>query len=435
MLLVVLFLSASANQQFMFENIPKTHRVQKGLSQDTDSKVQILDAKGWSGEVVINENTGSSTFFWMWQKLGSSIENDTVPLMIFLTGGPGCSGENENLGQFGPIEIDLDLNPIKRNTTWSDLVHILFIDYPLDAGYSFAASSQDLVNTTSQATVHLYKFLSIITKKYPVWFRREVYIFGYSYAGHYIPDIAYKLLFDNHENLPIKLTKVAIGDPWVDPLSQADAYSEFSYAASLIDEHQRSEISQMEQNSKSQISVGNYLSANSIDSMIQERLDRYSGGVNLMNIRMYRDYNPGIHAKWLELNSTKALLHVPQHVEWVYCSDKVSHDFREDIMMSYRDYLEKVLEKVPVMIYGGQDDLLVSNVGVDAMIHSMSWYGQKYFQKAQRGVWKVQNSVAGYYKKAGNLVRVWVNKAGHLVPYDQPENAYDMVKRFINEEW
>jgi carboxypeptidase C (cathepsin A) len=33
-----------------------------------------------------------------------------------------------------------------------------------------------------------------------------------------------------------------------------------------------------------------------------------------------------------------------------------------------------------------------------------------------------------------NFYFVTVYKAGHLVPHDAPESAYDMIKRFINRE-
>ena len=38
---------------------------------------------------------------------------------------------------------------------------------------------------------------------------------------------------------------------------------------------------------------------------------------------------------------------------------------------------------------------------------------------------------AGYVRQTGNFVQVVIRDAGHMVPTDQPERAYDMISRFI----
>jgi len=51
-----------------------------------------------------------------------------------------------------------------------------------------------------------------------------LYFFGESFAGHWIPGIAYKILTQNRQpNPPYKfnLKGVGIGDPWTDPISQS----------------------------------------------------------------------------------------------------------------------------------------------------------------------------------------------------------------------
>jgi len=40
-------------------------------------------------------------------------------------------------------------------------------------------------------------------------------------------------------------------------------------------------------------------------------------------------------------------------------------------------------------------------------------------------------TVVGYNKSAGNLEFKTINKAGHMVPMDQPQSAWQMVTDFI----
>ena len=50
---------------------------------------------------------------------------------------------------------------------------------------------------------------------------------------------------------------------------------------------------------------------------------------------------------------------------------------------------------------------------------------------APRKIWRVENQVAGYVREAKNLLQVMVRNAGHILPYDQPKWAFDMIQRFI----
>lgn len=42
----------------------------------------------------------------------------------------------------------------------------------------------------------------------------------------------------------------------------------------------------------------------------------------------------------------------------------------------------------------------------------------------------VGNDLAGYSKQVGNFTQVLVRNAGHMVPYDQPKWAFDLITRF-----
>jgi len=52
-------------------------------------------------------------------------------------------------------------------------------------------------------------------------------------------------------------------------------------------------------------------------------------------------------------------------------------------------------------------------------------------------VWTVNNKVQGWAKTYGNLWFVLVNKAGHMVPTDNPSAAFSMMGHFItnNRNW
>ncbi len=55
----------------------------------------------------------------------------------------------------------------------------------------------------------------------------------------------------------------------------------------------------------------------------------------------------------------------------------------------------------------------------------------------RKQIWKVTPGdveVAGYFRQVGDFYQVIVRNAGHILPYDQPKVALDMIKRFINNK-
>ena len=109
---------------------------------------------------------------------------------------------------------------------------MLYIDNPFGAGYSFAASDEDYVTTEEQMADNLYFMLQTLAAKHPFWFTREFYITGESYAGKYIPSIAYKILQEAPPN--INLAGIAIEDGWTDPYWQDTKVGMYAYSVGLI---------------------------------------------------------------------------------------------------------------------------------------------------------------------------------------------------------
>jgi len=66
---------------------------------------------------------------------------------------------------------------------------------------------------------------------------RDFFITGESYAGHYIPAIAYHFVEEVPAGaLGLNFKGIAIGNGWVDPYEQYPQYAEFAYENQLVDE-------------------------------------------------------------------------------------------------------------------------------------------------------------------------------------------------------
>ena len=103
-----------------------------------------------------------------------------------------------------------------------------------------------------------------------------------------------------------------------------------------------------------------------------------------------------------------------------------------DFMMNEVPLVEYCLaKKLPLLIYNGQNDIIVETPGTMRWVEQISYADSATFRKTLFQTWKIKGKVAGSVKKAGLLEFRIVNNAGHLVPMDQGENALEMVKQFV----
>ena len=83
------------------------------------------------------------------------------------------------------------------------------------------------------------------------------------------------------------------------------------------------------------------------------------------------------------------------------------------------------------MIYSGQLDVIIPFPQTEHFLNELEWSGKYIYAMTPRKIWKVEGEVAGYARKAKNLIQLMVRNAGHILPYDQPKWAFDMIQRFV----
>jgi len=68
---------------------------------------------------------GDDLFYWLMRSRG---DKDNDPLVIWLTGGPGCASELAVMYENGPWKINDDLSLRKNPYSWNSHANIVFID-------------------------------------------------------------------------------------------------------------------------------------------------------------------------------------------------------------------------------------------------------------------------------------------------------------------
>ena len=114
---------------------------------------------------------------------------------------------------------------------------------------------------------------------------------------------------------------------------------------------------------------------------------------------------------------------------------KVEQHLLNDVMDSVKPWIEELLnfKEYRIMIYNGLMDVIIAWPLTENFITSMKgWKDRNDFINQERTKWRAGagGQLAGYAKQVGNFTQVLIRNAGHMVPYDQPKAAFDMINRF-----
>lgn len=240
----------------------------------------------------------------------------------------------------------------------------------------------------------------------------------------------------------IPLKGVAIGDGWIDPVKQMEGYPAQMFNLGLADANQRQVIQDYCDQAIAFINKGEMLKAFNVwDEMLNGDVFPYPNFFH--NITGSNDYdnfmrtNPPenfeYYATFLNLASTRKSLHVgntPYGTNATDCEIHLLRDFHATMVPR----LQVLLESYKVLIYSGQLDIIIGAPLTELFLPEVEWSGQHAYKKAERKIWRVDPAdadVAGYVRVVGNFTQSIVRGAGHIVPADQPERAFDMINRFV----
>lgn len=87
----------------------------------------------------------------------AAVPVDQIPLVVWLTGGPGCSSSLALLTENGPCTVNDDGKTTALNAhSWTESAHVLWLDQPANVGYSYG---QDNDTNEEMISEDAYYFL------------------------------------------------------------------------------------------------------------------------------------------------------------------------------------------------------------------------------------------------------------------------------------
>jgi len=409
--------------------------------------------KSESGYIKVDGTRDAHLFYWYFE---SRDKPSTDPFVLWLTGGPGCSSQIALFEELGPYEVDPKnyTNLIRTKYSWSDHTNLIFVDQPVNTGYSYSNDAKDTVHTETEVGEDMYKFLLEFLKMHPELQDNDFFVTGESYAGHYVPAVGSRIVAGNKEGSQktINLKGVAIGNGLVNPEVQYPAYADFALQNDLIDQDFYDKMTSVYPTcdklikackiSKFACTAAVIECQATVVSPILAEASRTKFGGKQMNVYDIREpcgtpplcYDFSAADSFLTDPTMMENLGVRKGQKWEECNMEVHSALMGDWMANLEAVIPGMLASgVKVMVYAGDKDFICNWVGNQQWVQKMQWPGQEEFNAKTMATWTADGAseASGEFVHHAGLTFVRVYNAGHMVPMNQPEASLDMLNHFV----
>lgn len=404
--------------------------------------------KQYSGYLDDNEND-KHLFYWFFESRNDP-END--PVVLWLNGGPGCSSLTGLFLELGPSRINEKLELVSNPFSWNANASVIFLDQPVNVGYSYSSSS---ISNTVAAGKDVYALLTLFFEQFPEYAHQDFHIAGESYAGHYIPVFASEI--SSHKKTNINLKSVLIGNGLTDGLTQYQHYRPMACGdggwPAVLD---KQSCEAMDNSLPRCLSlIQNCYDSESVWSCVpasiycnNAMLAPYQRtGQNVYDVRgKCKDSSNlcypelGWISKWL--NNKQVMKALGVEVDgYDSCNFDINRNFlfQGDWMQPFHRLIPGLIEKFPVLVYAGDADFICNWLGNKAWTEALEYPEHEKYKAAETKDLRLDGTKKGRkigdVKSHGNFTFMRIHAAGHMVPLDQPEASLEFFNRWLAKEW
>ncbi|KAI5006325.1 hypothetical protein ZWY2020_033568 [Hordeum vulgare] len=453
-------------------------RQQADLVQALPGQPAGLGVRQFSGYVTVNQTHGRALFYWFFE---ATHDVSNKPLVLWLNGGPGCSSLGYGaLEELGPLLIQKGTPELRLNPdAWNKEANLLFLEQPAGVGFSYTNTTADLERFGDDLAAHdAYTFLVNWFERFPQFKGHDFYIAGESYAGHYVPHLAEKIVEQNkkvHKSKHINFKGFMIGNAAIDEASDNRGMVDYAWDHAIISDElydainknckfdqagNSSDFSSSGQNPSNaacdRAMDGFYEAFDHIDiyslytpactasagtaGQLPRRLHRPSTSTQSDNSRhlrpRYNSYDPCLDnyaAEYLNRRDVQDAMHanttgnIPY--AWTACSDPLFQHWKDSPASTLPVIKRMVDAGLRVWVYSGDTD---ARVPVSSTRQALRKLGLKTLKQWRE--WFTSDQVGGYQVDYDGLTFVTIRGAGHMVPTVTPVHARQLFAHFLADK-
>ncbi|KAF9873176.1 serine carboxypeptidase [Colletotrichum karsti] len=429
-----------------------------------------------------NNDTSEKLYFWFFPSENQQTEKE---ILIWLTGGPGCSSTGELLSENGPMLWQPGMfKPVKNRWSWHRITNVVWIDQPVGTGFSTGApTAKDEFDVARQFLSFWRNFIDTFDMK-----GFKVYVTGSSYSGMYCPYIASAMIDSNDkdyfnvggmqifdgtyslDSIGEEIPALSFADRWEHVFAFNDTFRK-----TLVDVNEKCGYAEYMRKylvfppSGPQPAVPPGVDMNGevkkecdIWTMIGEAAEQLNPCFSVYTITegcplkfdplgfsdgsMYRPKGAG--PVYFNREDVKRAINAPVDKEWKFCTDtNVFFNGTDNSVMDgpgSQPVLPNVIDKTRnvILAHGTRDYVLIDD-GTLLTIQNLTWGGQMGFQSKPSSPLYIpyhSNDNPEAYAGAGvmgtvhserGLTYLAVAHSGHFVAMDTPSLAFRSVEVLV----
>ncbi|XP_024011871.1 serine carboxypeptidase-like 7 isoform X3 [Eutrema salsugineum] len=420
------------------------------LLHHVDSASIIRSLPGFEGPLPFELETGyigvgeaeEVQLFYYFIKSERNPEED--PLLLWLSGGPGCSSLSgllyENVKIAGPVTIKMDgysggiPSLVSTTYSWTKIANMIYLDQPVGSGFSYSKTPllDDIPSDTGEAK-RVHEFLQKWLDKHPDFVSNPFYVAGNSYSGKVVPAIVQEISKGNYIccKPQVNLQGYVLGDP-VTAIDIDDNYQiPFAHGMALISDELYESLKRRCRR--------NYINVDPRNAeclKLIKDFKKLTSGINVLHILLPRceesspncyRYKYTLSSYWANDVSVRDTLQVEKgsKIKWVRCNRNIR--YRKDIISSVPYHKNNSVNGYSSLIFSGDHDMVIPFFGTEAWIRSLNYSIIDDWRP-----WMINNQVAGYTRTYANkMTFATIKGGGHTLDPKQME-SFIMFQRWIS---
>ncbi|XP_065869605.1 serine carboxypeptidase-like 18 isoform X1 [Euphorbia lathyris] len=449
------------------------------LSNFVASKHIVKTLPGYDGELPFILETGYvgvgdldqlQLFYYFVESERNPIRD---PLLLWLTGGPGCSGFSGLVYEIGPLNYDyLSFNGslpsfLNNEYSWTKIANIIFLDAPVGTGFSYSTTPEGYYTSDTESAISIYEFLRKWIADHPKFKYNPLYISGDSYSGMIVPQVTLEVAEGNRAGHKpyLNLQGYMLGNPVTDLHNDENSRIEYFHRVGLISD-------ELYQDARLYCS-GEYIAPNVsnadcmdtiqhiaectlkvCDAQILEPKCSFASpkpqglkwgnqffddpeiDIALSSQRLpdnwCRNENYVLSYIWANDESVQSALNIRNGTidQWMRCNKTIAYTYNLLSTVIYHKQL--IYGGYRGMVYSGDHDMLIPYTGTIVWIHSLNLSTVDDWRP-----WYVDGQIAGFTIKYAHtigdgLVFNTVKGGGHTAPEYKPKECLAMVDRWLS---
>ncbi|PIM98935.1 Serine carboxypeptidases (lysosomal cathepsin A) [Handroanthus impetiginosus] len=435
-----------------------------------------------TGYIGVGEKEEVQLFYYFFES-ESNPEKD--PLMLWFTGGPGCSSLFGVITEIGPFTFDF-LNfkgslpsIILREHAWTKVANIIFLDQPVGTGFSYATTPEASYSNDTYTSELDYEFLKKWLINHPKYINNPLYIGGDSYSGIIVPLVANNVYRGNEAGIKplMNIKGYVLGNPYTDAFGERNEKVPYAHRMGLLSDrlYHSAKIN----------CHGNYVNVDPENALCLNDLESINQCLNKINIRMISEpycdsvwkakedvlssdvsfseeipinflqpvVAPGKKIMcradplvllyiWANNKFVRQALNIREGTkeEWIRCNQTIESG--RDAPKETTSYVCNVKSVVGyhqnftrkhcrTLIYSGDHDFICTHTSTEKWIESL-----KVPILSDWRPWFVEGQVAGYTMTYGHgdyeLTYATVKGGGHTAPEYKPEECFALITRWFD---